>query len=254
MTSSNTSQTKFFDIPEEIFQQIIREVGLPADYLHLAATCKALWAKLNPMRQIYLLDRQRTIDSLNRGRHPWVDHNHPDTYVPILYWYVRTRQPTPVSRPEFSTPVWIGDMLPRVSFTQPLTRMMPHILTHQPPELMLPHLRACLQFFPQVVNGVPAEAVNMSRLWQYAIMVDNVDALKLLVEEGIVESLQDRGTGYMQYASNNADGPRVVMWLAQSGVRVGPWIVGTLLARGIIAQDSTEHKFLASRNSSCFPS
>ncbi|KAI1462556.1 hypothetical protein F4805DRAFT_452383 [Annulohypoxylon moriforme] len=93
-------QPPLFNLPPEIFDQIIALIDEPHDYFHLAATNRMLWITLDPRREVLLLEARQfdahiaqwRVTSIRRAQltmHP---------YNSILNWVVRTRQPIGVIR------------------------------------------------------------------------------------------------------------------------------------------------------------
>ncbi|KAI1140515.1 hypothetical protein F5Y05DRAFT_320333 [Hypoxylon sp. FL0543] len=95
-SSPNPSPVKLFELPQEVFQKILKRVDAPEDYLHLAASCKPLWSKLDPLRQCYILDDQRhrrIFKALSRH----VEITEPMHEV-IIQYYVQRPHPADVVR------------------------------------------------------------------------------------------------------------------------------------------------------------
>ncbi|KAI1104742.1 hypothetical protein F4804DRAFT_332004 [Jackrogersella minutella] len=93
MASPSQSLPKLFELPEELFQMILAEVTDASDYLHLAATCKPMWNKLDPLYQCILLNAaviREQAKSVRRIR---------NEYGTILSWYLMKRKPDYLVRP-----------------------------------------------------------------------------------------------------------------------------------------------------------
>ncbi|KAI2469500.1 hypothetical protein F4781DRAFT_442670 [Annulohypoxylon bovei var. microspora] len=145
MAPPNNSQTPLFDLPEELFQQILRYLRDPADYLHLSATSRAMMNRMDPDRECYLLDAElfrEYIEPVGQTRRQVYLMVRP--FNSILNWYLRRHQPV--------YNIWII-------------------------------VQNYLAVFPEAIHG--SYELGLSPAWQYAIRFNHDEALQLLMDAGL---------------------------------------------------------------------
>ncbi|KAI1211688.1 uncharacterized protein F4807DRAFT_473108 [Annulohypoxylon truncatum] len=145
MASSNKSQTPLYDLPEEIFQQIISHITEPDEYFHLAATSKAMMNKLNPRREVLVLETKKF-------------HEYILQFPPII------RRIRLVVFPYNSIMNWA-------------------LRTKQPMDILWNVVQDYLAYAPYVIYGKPEWGLRP--VWCYALLFNNMDALHLLIDAGL---------------------------------------------------------------------
>ncbi|KAI2625760.1 hypothetical protein GGR54DRAFT_654116 [Hypoxylon sp. NC1633] len=158
---ASSTETKFFEIPQEIFDMVIENIKTPRDYLHLAASCKSLWHKLNPEPKCAVWDAQlyrEKVESLLP-----IQSNYYDTYYTTYLDWLRT---------------WDWYRGGSILIFKRDSQMTP-ILRHS--------IETYLEIFPEAVLG--SFIKSLRPLWFWAIQTDSLEVLRFLEEKGLAPPL-----------------------------------------------------------------